>query len=281
MNTVSQTFNWNRFIATLRKEVVENRRILLFTVIGIYALLTVIMIMGNVINHTPMDVDRQIFTKTPQSLVFMTFSFFVIAVASMAFYGLRTKAGRTNMFMSPSSNLEKFIVNVLIYIVAMIVVFFAGAQLADLTRVAVLKPFEDNGFVVPGPINFLKLISFGNEELPSNIQELQFWTGISTLLATIASIAVYFLGSVFWPRFSLLKTFLTIFIIQIVTVVLVVVLVEVDATGDIKMWLKDNVNNGNVFRAMSLFMAIVTVLACSLSWYLFKRKDVVSLKWWK
>ena len=38
MNTVSQTFNWSRFVATLRKELVENRRAILFSIIGIYAL---------------------------------------------------------------------------------------------------------------------------------------------------------------------------------------------------------------------------------------------------
>lgn len=50
MNTsVNQTFNWSRFTATLHKEAVENKRALLFTVIGVYGFLTLIMIMGNLV----------------------------------------------------------------------------------------------------------------------------------------------------------------------------------------------------------------------------------------
>ena len=44
MNTVNQTFNWSRFMAALRKEIVENKRMLLFSVIGMYGLLSMIMI---------------------------------------------------------------------------------------------------------------------------------------------------------------------------------------------------------------------------------------------
>ncbi len=54
MNTsVNQTFDWSRFTATLRKELVENKRGILFTVICIYGLLTLMMIIGNLIGHNP------------------------------------------------------------------------------------------------------------------------------------------------------------------------------------------------------------------------------------
>ena len=49
MNTVNQIFDWNRFTATLRKEVVENWRPILFTLLGTYGLLTIIMIIALVV----------------------------------------------------------------------------------------------------------------------------------------------------------------------------------------------------------------------------------------
>ena len=49
MNTVNQTFDWNRFTAALRKELVESKRGILITLLSIYGLLTMVMIIGNVI----------------------------------------------------------------------------------------------------------------------------------------------------------------------------------------------------------------------------------------
>ena len=45
----NQIFQWNRFLAALKKEVVENWRTLLFSTIGIYGILTRFMILGNLI----------------------------------------------------------------------------------------------------------------------------------------------------------------------------------------------------------------------------------------
>ena len=138
MNTVSQTFNWSRFVATLRKEVVENSRTLLFSVIAVYGILAMIMIIGNL--------TLQNSTARPEvmlryTFVYLVFSFSSIFFASLAFRGLKTKTGRTELFTSPSSTFEKFLVNAIIYVLGFIIVFPICAQLADLTRIAVLWPW--------------------------------------------------------------------------------------------------------------------------------------------
>ena len=46
-------------------------------------------------------------------------------------------------------------------------------------------------------------------------------------------------------------------------------------------WVKDFVNGGDFFIASSIISVIEIVAGFGLAWYLFKRKDVVSLKWWK
>ena len=48
MKMKNQIFDWNRFVAALRKEVVENWRTLLFSAIGIYALLALLKIFNNI-----------------------------------------------------------------------------------------------------------------------------------------------------------------------------------------------------------------------------------------
>ncbi len=150
MNTVSQTFNWNRFVAALKKEVVENNRTLLFSIIAIYGILALIMIIGNITLGANTSRPE---TMLRYNIVFMVYGFGSIIVASLAFRGLKDKKGRTEFLTSPSSTLEKYLVNVLIYVVGFIVVFPICAQLADLTRILVLWPWSDGD--VPGPINVL------------------------------------------------------------------------------------------------------------------------------
>lgn len=280
MNTVNQTFNWKRFVATLRKEVVENRRTILFSIIGMYALLTIIMILGNWATDTPAEIAIILDQRIPQLFVFMILTFVVIFMSSMAFKGLTTKPGRTSLLMSPSSSLEKYLVNALIYVVTMFVLFFACAQLADLTRIAVLKPFEDKNFVVPGPINFLDTFTFTKSSVRT--ADATYWMSIAMFVGTIANAAIYFLGSVVWPRMSLLKTFVAIFAIQSVLMILFMVIIHLCSDPQsLGKGVLQFMKEGSFFKVSCVISSVLTVVSFALSWYLFKRKDVVSLKWWK
>ena len=182
--------------------------------------------------------------------------------------------------MSPSSSLEKFLVNVLIYVVAMIVVFFVSAQLADLTRIAVLKPFEDQDFVVPGPINFLNCFSFAGDDGKST--DTAYWMSMAMIIGTIANAAMYFLGSVVWPRLSLLKTFVAIFAVQSVLMIIFMVIINLCSEPQVfGKWFGQVMREGSFFKMSCVISSVLTIVSFALSWYLFKRKDVVSLKWWK
>ncbi|MBO5540089.1 MAG: hypothetical protein J5980_04000, partial [Muribaculaceae bacterium] len=150
----NQIFDWNRFVAALRKEVAENWRTLLFSAIGIYALLALLMILGNL---TIGDSTARPEVMLRYIVVFIVFSFGGIGIASIAFCGLKTKAGRIELLTSPSSTFEKFLVNTVVYVLGFIVAFPICAQLADLTRIAILWPWS-GGQGVPGPVNFLATI---------------------------------------------------------------------------------------------------------------------------
>lgn len=276
MNTVSQTFNWNRFVTALKKEVVENSRTLLFSIIAIYGILALIMIIGNITLGANTSRPE---TMLRYNIVFMVYGFGSIIVASLAFRGLKDKKGRTEFLTSPSSTLEKYLVNVLIYVVGFIVVFPICAQLADLTRILVLLPWSDGD--VPGPINFLN--TFHNVAHQQEwwkydskvILEITLWLGV------LASPALYLLGSVLWPKLSFLKTFAAVYVIEIVIFILAMIGISIfsDMPTAAK-WLK-GLGQNTVMLWYTAFIAIQLIVYWPLSWYLFKRKDVVSLKWWK
>ena len=284
MNTVNQTFDWSRFTAALRKELVENKRAILFTLLGTFGLLTMVMILGNIGTSTTQDVNDALTYYLPQKFVFMFLGFATMIVASLAFRKLTRKTGRIDMFTSPSSMLEKFLVNTLIYVIGYLVAFFICAQLADLTRIAVLWFFKDEYLIVPGPINFLNLIpdavdgfGFGSAaEIPG---EPSKWMTINLLIGLLAGPGLFLLGSIVWPRLSLLKTFAAVYGLETIlgiTFMIVAINLNMETVG---WWIINHLEQ--IMIAMTIFTVFQLILYWGLSWYLFKRKDVISLKWWK
>ena len=288
MNTVNQTFNWSRFTAALRKEAVENKRMLLFSVIGMYGLLSMIMILGNLIGHQPEFYTDPEFNfapnMAPKMVVGSLTTLVVCLSASLAFKNLKTKAGRTHFLTSPSSTLEKFLVNVLIYVVGMTVAYFICAQLADLTRIAALWWYKSDSFIVPGPINFLNSVSEtvrAFDEL-ENVNHITKFMSIAMWIGLIANAGLFLLGSVVWPRLSALKTFAALYATQFVLFLIAMPIAL--SFGDMRafsQWFYDFVMHGSFSISMVIWTCLQAIVFFVLAWYLFKRKDVVSLKWWK
>ena len=281
MNTVSQTFNWSRFVATLRKEIVENKRTILFAILGIYAFLSMIMIIGNLMVHNEPVLSYSLKNYAPQKVIFFLFSILICIMPSLAFKNLTTKAGRTSLFTSPSSTLEKFLVNVLIYVVVAFVMLFVCAQLADLTRFAILSIFESKDFVVPGPINFTHI--FGNDVTSSFFGGGKYSSvmGLSMLLGLTSNIAIYFFGSVLWRRLTLLKTLAGVYAFEMIMMLIsipILLTVDMESFG---RWLRGCVENGSFFITLCIINGTLAIIFFALAWRWFKRKDVVSLKWWK
>ncbi len=282
MNTVNQTFDWGRFTAALRKEFVENKRALFFTVICIYGVLTLIMILGNLVTGLSVEsMMESMDNKMPQRFIASIFTLVVCVSASMAFKNLTTKAGRTAMMTSPSSTLEKFLLNILIYVVGIVVVYFACAQVADLTRIAALWFFRGESFIVPGPINFLT--SFSDVANHYAVPSLGFQhMGWVMILGLVANDGCYLLGSIIWPRLSLLKTFAAIYAIEFCLFIIALPFFAI--FGDMEAfakWMFEYMTSGHFTTSMLIFVSVQAVLYFGLAWYLFKRKDVISLKWWK
>ena len=280
MNTVNQAFSWSRFATALRKELVENRRALIITVISIYILLTFIMTVGNLISYSSNTILSHLWNYLPQKIVFTIMMVVSATVASLSFRNLKRKTSRVALFSSPSSTLEKFLANILIYVVGLIVVFFACAQLADLTRIGILTLYGHDIQVI-GTINFINLINDsvkGIGTAAANVPGFKwaFW------LSLVAVPGMYVLGSILWPRLSLLKTFVASQAITIVLIVVINNLINLFVPeSQIDLWAARCAEDGTFANALAVFVAIQAVLYWGLAWFLFKRKDVVSLKWWK
>lgn len=283
----NQVFEWGRFTAALRKELVENKRQLILIVVSMYLFLTVAMVLGHVIvgNMSEESFFNKFMSVMQTTLVMSVYSIALMVTASLAFRNLTSKPGRVALFTSPSSNTEKFIVNLLIYVIGMMVAFFASAQLADLTRYAVLSPFQSPTFVVAPPVNYIDTMLNGPEELMSmaGMSQLAVQTKWMMLLTLILSPATYFMGSVLWPRWAVIKTFAAN---QLLNIFINTILFTIFAAPQMLSMASSNdptemISTMGGYTRIATYISYVVYAACWVgAWYLFKRKDVVSLKWW-
>ena len=296
-NVSNQIFVWQRFTAALRKEVVENKRQLLLVLLSMFLAFTVIMVIGNVLFSKLLGEQASsiIMDYMPAAVITTAYSIVVAVAASLAFRNLTSKTGRIALFTNPASNTEKFIVNLLVYVIGAGVAFFACAQLADLARIAVLTPFKSPTFAVAGPMNFFKilmdssynLMNMGNSLGATNIvMETPSFYRTLTLLSLLLGPAIYFLGSVLWPRWSLVKSFasqqLINFVINIfVFIILFGTLYTAFVDFDANSVPRDQMSVLSHYTVISSYIAFgLCIVWWVLSWFLFKRKDIISLKWW-
>jgi hypothetical protein len=173
------------------------------------------------------------------------------------------------------------------------VAFFICVQLADLTRIAVLWFFRDEYLIVPGPINFLNLIpdavdgfGIGSASELEGIGSASAvignpgkWFGINMYIGLLAGPGLFVLGSILWPRLSLLKTFAAVYGIEIILgIIFMIVAINIDMET-LGQWIIYHLEGFVI--TLTIFSIIQGIIYWGLSWYLFKHKDVISLKWWK
>ena len=205
-------------------------------------------------------------------------------MASLAFRKLGTKNGRVDLFTSPSSTAEKFIANILIYIVGAFVIFLLCFQLADITRYLVMYPLNsDLGIESVAPTNLVEQWKrIGDNWLsPERVPVIQ-----SIVFEAMFAGTMFFLGSILWPRRSMFKTGAVLLGMTFAKLIVLAVWAY-KAFGE-KFENYETVPDAardflfsNAFRANLYFDIVFFALCWIAAWIILKRKDVISLKWWK
>lgn len=264
MNTTNQIFSWKRYTAALRKECVEKRLIILLGILAMYLFFLVGLSWGSK------------YEEIARMINFFTIVFgFMISSAllpSMAFSQLKSKTGRVELFTVPNSMTEKFAVRVTIYIIGFLLAFVACVQLADWTRYAFI-----NRVVAPNNLIETFRMAVGTKAMTwgsvGDVFEYQSFTSIMYIAP------FFFMGSILWPRWSALKSFAAATVIRFVESFIFYFLVGFLFRKSLE-WGTLNFNHQYV-EFDSVINIILIVASLVLAWYLFKRKDIVSLKWWK
>ena len=293
----NQIFDWGRFTAALRKEVVENKRQLILIAVSVFLIFLISMVLGNVLTYTIFKAHGEIYKHftdlVPIIIVTTCYAYIAMIVASLAFRNLTSQAGRVALFTSPTSTTEKFIVNLLIYVIGAFLMTLICALLASLVHIAVLTPFESKTFYVARPLNILSIMtsdSPGNTFSLTRIKDTLEGYGYSMmdfrwmiLLGVILKPAIYFMGRVLWPRWAVLKTFAAERVIDIIISIIVMLIFAQPILYGISNDTLVDTDTSQLSTAINIsnYINYVILAVCWYgAWYLFKHKDVVSLKWW-
>lgn len=266
MNTTNQIFSWHRYTAALRKELVE-RRYLLLLLVGLMFLFFLALF------YFPYSYSLE--TARMRKFFFIVYGFagFSVIVPSLAFSQLTSKTGRVGMFSLPTSMFEKYAVGVTIYIIGFIVAFAVCVQLADWVRYYILLKQEGTTNTLVESVKMAATTRSLTWGYPRSEWSYSSWT----IYAAYAP--VFLMGSVLWPRWSVLKTAVAMTALGLVESFVIYFTVGFLGGGKLD-W--GSVQYNQQYLAMDDVINIILLVGSFvLGWYMFKRKDIISLKWWK
>lgn len=268
---MNKTFSLPRFNSLVKRNIIENRRSLAMTfgtMTGIFFLIAIFF-----------RFNCEDLTYYPSIGIFAMFfigiSFQV--TGSLTFNNLAQKDRRIQSLMLPASQWEKFLANILIYVVFGSILLIAGAFLSDLivnlinrstpTAFWIFKPdFRDGLFD-----------SVADPKLPVGLLLFAICYSVAMLIAFFQSLFV--LGSTLWPQRSFIKTFLALMIFQWVAAFFTPAILNFFSGLNIGHYMYTENYMGVVIRCI-LVMLVETIIVCgvyALAWWRYKSLQLTQL----
>lgn len=275
---MNNTFDINRFVLLLRKDIQENWKKYLIRILTIYGALTLVTTWNSFLTYSELEqgFDRLKYLNR-DLIVFTAFVFFIFGCisASLTMEPINSKTKRLTYLMNPSSSFEKYVSRWFIMTIGYIVVFFILFWLSDATRVMICSlrfPDVDVQF-----IHFDKFIGKDNYDYVfNNMTRFTFSVGLFFFIQSL-----FILGSTFWPKNSLVKTF-SAGIITFITFLLV-------CWCTISLLFENGMDNfGNALQQKTFgvedsiivgYMAVVFIIFAVVNWILaffrFRESEVI------
>ena len=203
---MNNTFNIKRFGLVFRKDILEDWKrylLLLLTMLGLLTLITYFQTASYYSNHDN-STDYSYLNKDLLKSFSLMFVGFGIWFASTFSTPMNSKLKRTSYLISPSSNLEKFLVRWIITTVGFIVAFFVSMWIADKLRVgicSVVYPEAD--------IHFLDITKITSPKGTPYSRYDMIPREISVIFISLYFLfqSIFLLGSTFWEKVTFIKTF--------------------------------------------------------------------------
>lgn len=195
--------------------------------------------------------------------------------ASLMFAQMRTKQGRVSLFTIPATTAEKYVEQLLVYVVGFAVLYVCCVELAELIRCLVAPLVWGSLSVDTGRfINHFATVDLSeDQDFVEGFSALGFGDGNFGKLmvfSTLAQIGLFTLASVLWPKYSYIKMYaLNYAVSMVIGLVMLLCVFVFHASMEIHdVW-------KTVIQPSIWFNAVLAVATFVASYWFFKHKDVI------
>lgn len=216
---MNNTFNFSRFTAVLKCDLVEHRwrYISVFFIMFVALIYQQIDIIGNICEARQLLPDWEFeatYTTASDALCFNTYQFFfpmlalalICAASDMSAVPFKTKGRSMNYLMMPASNLEKFLSRVFVNLVMVIIMAYLALFLADLVRMLYVTLNDIEGF---GGFNVFTALKAWLWPLKMVYKDGGPILGVMTAIAIVLTVcyvySIILIGGCIWRKRALLK----------------------------------------------------------------------------
>ena len=292
---MNNTFNFSRFTAVLKCDLVEHRwrYISAFFIMFVALIYQQIDIIGNICEARQLLPDWEFeatYTTASDALCFNTYQFFfpilalalICAASDMSAVPFKTKGRSMNYLMMPASNLEKFLSRVFVNLVMVIIMAYLALFLADLVRMLYVTLNDIEGF---GGFNVFTALKAWLWPLKMVYKDGGPILGVMTAIAIVLTVcyvySIILIGGCIWRKGAMVKTLFVGLVVTLLGVWLLVklspILLECECFNKLpELWFE----TGHYVMKMLVLIANVVFLGITvfnwwLAYRLFSRKQMI------
>ena len=275
---MNNSFSISRFALLLKKDFTENIRLYAIGSVSLLFGLATLMVLGSPLICLPAEEGGAIFATFP---IYYLFSLSLCIAASMMFPQFRTKQGRLSVFMLPATNAEKYAEQIFTNIFCFALMFVACVIAAEGIRM-VVAPWVWGDVEGPFVVNLGSYVDHFSIPIPKDavaftqaFAELGITPGlfIGLIVAgNLCSLGVFTLGAMLWPKYSFIKTYVAIYILEIAFSILGLIAACIFSSFD---WTQYFSTRG-LFIGLIVALGVGAVAAFVASYIVFTHKKVIS-----
>ena len=260
---LSNTFSFSRFSQVGCKMIVENKKPMIMRLLVMFAIILLILCWASYLCYTqsllrsgniPLQIDP---ARDRNAIIFTLLLFcFGIYSASLMMEDLRTKGGRIAALTLPVTPFENWFARWIIHVVLFLGVYFVLFFAADYIRVLLFSSIYSKSHLY---ISLLNLKYAANSLGDGFVSFILFYFGVQSF---------YVLGSIFFPRHSLLRTTIAGFFAVIVIVFLDYIIAKnIVCPGSVNIHFGQNLG--------SIILLVLIIFNWVISYYRFKEIEII------